>query len=60
MLESDKVGGPETPVQLFSCEFCKIFKDTIIYGTTPVAATDYLELYNTLFVKENYPNFIRI
>ena len=38
---------------------------TFFYGTTPVAATDYVELYNlvsnsnrTSFVKDNYPNFI--
>ena len=53
----------ETPVQLFSREFCKIFKDI----TTPVATTDYFELYGLVsnsngrsFVKENYHNFIQI
>ena len=56
----------ETPVQLLSCEFCKNFKDTFFYGTTLVAAADF-ELYDlvsnsnsTSFVKETYPNYIRI
>ena len=26
----------ETPIQDFSCEYCKIFKDSCFYGTTPV------------------------
>ena len=75
MLESlfNKVASPEAydfikkrlQYSCFSVNFLKKFKDTIIYGTTPVAATDYIELYNlvsntngTSFVKENYPNFI--
>ena len=28
----------ETPAQVFSCEFCEIFKNTYFYKTSPVAA----------------------
>ena len=28
----------ETPAQVFSCEFCEIFKNTHFYKTSPVAA----------------------
>ena len=27
---------------MFSCEFCKIFKETFFYRTPPVAASDIL------------------
>ena len=27
-------------MQVFSCEFCKIFKNTILYRTPPVAASE--------------------
>ena len=29
----------ETVAQVFSCEFCEIFKNTFSYRTTPVAAS---------------------
>ena len=29
----------ETPTQVFSCEFCEIFKNTSFYGTLPAAAS---------------------
>ena len=32
----------ETPTQVFSCEYCKIFKNSFFHRTTPVAASDYL------------------
>ena len=28
----------ETPTQVFSCEYCKSFRDTIFYGANPVTA----------------------
>ena len=28
----------ETPTQVFSCEYCEIFKNTFFYRTPPVAA----------------------
>ena len=28
----------ETPTQEFPCEYCKIFKNSFLYRTTPVAA----------------------
>ena len=27
----------ETPTQVFSCEYCKIFNNSCFYGTNPVA-----------------------
>ena len=30
----------KTPTQVFSCEICEIFKNTLIYRTLPVAASD--------------------
>ena len=47
MLESlfNKAAGPlikqlkETPIQMFSCEICKIFKNTFLYITPPVATS---------------------
>ena len=30
----------ETPAQVFSCEFCEISKNTFLYGTLPVAASE--------------------
>ena len=30
----------ETPTQVFSCKFCKIFMKTFFYRTPPVAASD--------------------
>ena len=29
----------ETPAQVFSCEFCEIFKNTFFYRTPPVTAS---------------------
>ena len=29
----------ETPTQVFSCEICKILKNTVFYRTPPVAAS---------------------
>ena len=29
----------ETPAQVFSCEYCKIFKNSFFYRTPPVAAS---------------------
>ena len=29
----------ETPPQFLSCEYCEIFKNSFLYGTTPVAAS---------------------
>ena len=34
----------EALTQVFSCEFCKIFKTTFLYRTPPVAAFDLLKL----------------
>ena len=28
----------ETPAQMFSCEYCKNFKNSFLYRTSPVAA----------------------
>ena len=40
---SQKTPGPEsakeTLAQVFSCEFCKMFKKTFFYRTPPAAAT---------------------
>ena len=33
----------ETLAQVFSCEFCKIFKNFLSYRTPPVAASDISE-----------------
>ena len=33
----------ETLAQLFSCEFCKIFRNIFFYRTTPVVASVYLQ-----------------
>ena len=30
----------ETPTQFFSCEFCKNFKNSFLYGAPPVAASE--------------------
>ena len=34
----------ETPRHMFSCELCKIFKNTFFYGAPPVAFSKFLEL----------------
>ena len=71
----DKVADPEAcdflknrlQYSCFPVNFATFLKTCLFYGTTPVAATDYFELYNlvsnsnnTSFAKENYPNFRRI
>ena len=33
----------ETLAQMFSCEFCEIFKTTFFYRTPPVAASVYIK-----------------
>ena len=38
----------ETLVQVFSCEFCEIFKNTFFYRTPPVAASVSLRKMNPL------------
>ena len=39
MLESlFNTAAEETPAQVFSCEYCEIFKNNILYRTPPVAA----------------------
>ena len=35
----------ETLPQVFSCEFCKIYKNTFSYTTPPVAASEYVTTY---------------
>ena len=30
----------ETQTQMFSCEYCEIFKNTLLYRTPPVAASE--------------------
>ena len=39
----------ETPIQVFSCKICKIFKNIFFYRTPPVAASVYTFLF-TLFI----------
>ena len=43
MLESlfDKVAGLRVPTKVFSCEYCKSFKNSFFYGTPPLAAFNY-------------------
>ena len=43
MLESlfDKVAGLRVPTKVFSCEYCKSFKNSFFYGTPPFAAFNY-------------------
>ena len=33
----------ETPTQVFSCEFCEIFKNSFSYGT-PLVAVSYIQV----------------
>ena len=35
----------ETPTQVFSCEYCKIFKNICLYKTPPVAGIKYFKLF---------------
>ena len=35
----------ETLAQVFSCEFCKISKNTFLYRTPPVTASSYFEVH---------------
>ena len=48
MLESlfNKFYKKETPTQVFRCGYCDIFKNSFFYRTPPVAASDYLIIYN--------------
>ena len=34
----NKVARPKTPTQVFSCEYCEYFKNSLFYRTTLVAA----------------------
>ena len=34
----------ETPTQVFSCEFCEIFKNTVFHRTLPLDATGFFEI----------------
>ena len=44
----------ETLAQVFSCEFCKIFKNTFFYRTHPVAASIPLEPKFRMFIINGY------
>ena len=41
MVESQRfqLYNKETPTQMFSCEYCEIFKNSFCYRTPPVAAS---------------------
>ena len=41
-----KFTGKETLTQVFSYEFCEIFKNTYFYRATPVAASEYHSIIN--------------
>ena len=47
----------ESSTQVFSCEICKIFKNTIFYRTAPVAASDVTRIIKG-FRKENRCDFL--
>ena len=41
--EKTCVGGPQTATQVFFCEYCEIFKNSIFYRTPLGAASDCLK-----------------
>ena len=54
--EACSVIKKETLVQLFSCEFCEIFKNTFFHKTPPVAASVNLiviKLYNNNYTESS-------
>ena len=42
----------ETPRQVFSCEICEIFKSTLFYRTSPVAASEGFRFPACNFIKK--------
>ena len=40
----------ETQAQVFSCEFCEIFKNSLFYRTPPVAASSFSQLILSIFL----------
>ena len=40
----------ETQAQVFSCEFCEIFKNSLFYRTPPVAASNFSQLILSIFL----------
>ena len=50
----------ETPLQVFSCEFCEIFKNSLFDRSPPVVASVNRKLYQklstTIKVKNQKPN----
>ena len=49
----------ETMPQVFSCEFCKIFKNIFSYGTPPAAASAYPHLSFQRYELEVSFNFVK-
>ena len=41
-----------TPTQVFSCEICEIFKSTLFYRTSPVAASEGFRFPACNFIKK--------
>ena len=44
-----------TLAQVFSCEFCEIFKNTFFYGTPPAAASDFIAVVPFFNFAQVYP-----
>ena len=47
----NKVPGLQTPTQVFSCEICKIFRNTFFNRTTPMAASEAPKLLIDRYVR---------
>ena len=45
----------ETPTQVIFCEICKIFKSTLFYETSPVAASEGFRFPACSFIKNQIP-----
>ena len=46
----------ETPIQVFSCEYCEIFKNTFFYRTDSVASVPRLDVFTYCCVKQSRAN----
>ena len=49
----------ETPIQLFFCEYCKVFKNSFFYITSPAAASLSTFVIATIFKRTSFLNFVQ-
>ena len=49
----------ETPIQVFSCKYCKIFKNSIFYRTSPVPASKSRQFRTLYYVKYCFQSLLK-